>query len=495
LSDNLRSTLIIFLIALQSASGQAQSFSVNEKHQRAYAFLLNLEFEKANVLINELRAANKQDIGPIYLEDLSDFLFIVVTEDRAQFELRKTKMADRLKQIGKLPDSSPYKLLSVGEIHLHWAFSMMRFGEYLSGAREINKAFHALESNTKKFPDFLATYKSMGLLHTLIGTVPDNYKWATKLMGVDGTIEQGIAEMELVIKRSEGKTELKNLRKETLFLVSFLHINLLNDASALRKIEQKLQSETGPLMDFSKASLMSEMGRTNNAIDLIQNSTKTNSGFPYLNYLLGEMKLARMDADADKPLLKYVNSFKGNSYLKAAYQKLAWHALLVQKSPEKYSSYMKQVEAVGSTMLDEDKIAQKEFESGVIPNRVLLMARLQFDGGFLQQSLSTLISSKSSELTTEDDRLEFTYRLGRIHDEMGNEKEAVSYYMMTIKNGADSKRYFAANSSLMLGKLYEKQGEKAKAIKAFEACFNFNNSEYKNSIGQKAKAGILRLKG
>lgn len=155
---------------------------------------------------------------------------------------------------------------------------------------------------------------------------------------------------------------------------------------------------------------------------------------------------------------------------------------------------MKKVELAESTMLDEDKTAQKEFESGVVPNRVLLMARLQCDGGFFQQALSTLISSRSSELTTTDDRLEFTYRLGRIHDEMGNEKEAISYYTMTIKNGADSKRYFAANSSLMLGKLYEKQGEKAKAIKAFEACFNFNNSEYKNSIGQKAKAGILRLK-
>lgn len=490
----MRSALLIFLFILQSISGRAQSFSVNEKYQRAYAHLLNLKFEEANVLINELRATDKQDIAPVYLEDLSDFLFIVVTEDRAQFELRKEKTSDRLKQVEKLPNSSPYKLLSEGEIHLHWAFTMIRFGEYLSGAREINKAFHALEKNVKAFPDFLPTYKSMGLLHTLIGTVPDSYKWATNLMGIEGTIEQGIAEMESVIKRSEGKNEHKNLRKETLFLLSFLHINLLNDAAALRKIEEKLQHETGPLMDFSKASMMSEMGKTDKAIELLQNSTRNNASFPYLNYLLGEMKLARMDVDADRPLLKYVNSFKGSSYLKAAYQKLAWHALLVLKSQEKYRWYMKKVELAESTMLDEDKTAQKEFESGVVPNRVLLMARLQCDGGFFQQALSTLISSRSSELTTTDDRLEFTYRLGRIHDEMGNEKEAISYYTMTIKNGADSKRYFAANSSLMLGKLYEKQGEKAKAIKAFEACFNFNNSEYKNSIGQKAKAGILRLK-
>ncbi|MGB1319200.1 MAG: tetratricopeptide repeat protein, partial [Flavobacteriales bacterium] len=93
----------------------------------------------------------------------------------------------------------------------------------------------------------------------------------------------------------------------------------------------------------------------------------------------------------------------------------------------------------------------------------------------------------------QEESLEFTYRLARIHDKLGNQKDAISYYEMTINNGADSKRYFAANSSLMLGLLYEKTSETDKARTAFKACSSFNNSEYKNSIQQKAKAGILRL--
>lgn len=484
----------IFLAVAVSIEVLGQHFVTGDDYEKAYSLLLDLKFAEATSLIQKQRLADESNLAPVYLDDLSDFLFIVITEDQQQFELRKELRSERLNALDKLPSNSPYKLLVEGEIHLHWAFSMMRFGEYLNGAREINKAFHALEKNKQKFPDFLPTYKSMGLLHTLIGTVPDNYKWATKLMGVDGSIEQGIGEMESVVSRSEGKKQYQNLRKETLFLLSFLHINLLNDAESLSRIADKVAVESGPLMDFSKASLLKETGKTNEAIKTLENSTKNSNSFPYLNFLLGELKLARMDADASIPLQKYVSSFKGKSYLKAAHQKLAWNALLVKNDVALYKKEISKVENAGNTMLDEDKSAQKEFESGKVPNKILLKARLQFDGGFYKEALSTLISSPNGSVNTADEKLEFTYRLARIHDEMGNDKDAINYYRLTIENGRESNRYFAANSSLMLGMLYENAGRKEEALKAFQACSEFNNSEYKNSINQKAKAGILRLK-
>ena len=218
----LRQTLCIILVLAFSNAGFTQNFTTSEDYDNAYSLLLDLKFSKAGELIQNLKASEPQNLAPLYLEDLSDFLYIVVTEDQKEFEARKELRSQRLKALNRLPDSSPYKLLAEGEIHLHWAFSMMRFGEYFNGAMAINKAFKALEKNIEIYPDFLPTYKSMGLLHTLIGTVPDNYRWATNLMGVDGTIELGIGEMEMVIAQAEDKPEFKNLRKETLFLLSFL---------------------------------------------------------------------------------------------------------------------------------------------------------------------------------------------------------------------------------------------------------------------------------
>jgi TolA-binding protein len=471
----------------------SQNFTTNEDYHKAYALLLDLKFEEAERKIQAMRIADEQNLATVYLEDLSDFLYIVVTEDEDQFDQRKEHKSARLNLLEKLPNDSPHRLLAEGEIHLHWAFSSMRFGEYFSAASGINKAFHSLEKNTKKHPDFLPTYKSMGLLHTLIGTVPDNYKWATKLMGVDGTIEQGVSEMEMVLQKSANKTEYQNLRKETLFLLTFLHINLLNDRESLSKFEALVDQESGPLMDFAKASLLKEQGKTAEAISVLEQNPEATNSFPYLNFLLGEMKLARMDEDASEPLVRFLNSFKGNSYKKAAQQKLAWHALLIQNDEAAYRKLIQKIDDLGGEMLDEDKSAQKEFESGEIQNQILLKARLQFDGGFYQEALQTLVNSDSKSFKTKDEKLEFTYRLGRIHHEMGNIKDAISYYRMTIENGRSSKRYFAANSSLMLGLIYESQGNSEKAITAFEACPDFNNSEYRNSINQKAKAGILRL--
>jgi len=471
----------------------SQHFTTDKNYHEAYALLLDLKFVEAGKKIQAMRMADEQNLATVYLEDLSDFLYIVVTEDEDQFNLRKEHKSARLNLLEKLPNDSPDRLLAEGEIHLHWAFSSMRFGEYFSAAGGINKAFHSLEKNTKKHPDFLPTYKSMGLLHTLIGTVPDNYKWATKLMGVDGTIEQGVSEMEMVLQKSANKTEYQNLRKETLFLLTFLHINLLNDRESLSKFDALVDQESGPLMDFAKASLLKEQGKTNDAILVLIRNPKTTISFPYLDFLLGEMMLARMDSSANVPLVEFLTTFKGSSYKKAAQQKLAWHALLVQNNEAAYRKLIAKVDDMGNEMLDEDKSAQKEFESGEIPNRILLKARLQFDGGFYKEALQTLVNADSKSLKSKDEELEFTYRLGRIHHELGNLKDAISYYNLTIDSGKDSKRYFAANSSLMLGLIYEQLDEKEKALNCFKACSEFNNSEYRNSINQKAKAGIMRL--
>jgi hypothetical protein len=489
----MRFLLTIGLVFGMLVTAFSQHYTTDKNYHEAYSLLLDLKFVEAGKKIQAMRMADDQNLATIYLEDLSDFLYIVVTENQEQFNQQKELKASRLALLEQLPNDSPYRLLAEGEIHLHWAFSSMRFGEYFSAASGINKAFHALEKNIKKHPDFLPTYKSMGLLHTLIGTVPDNYKWATKLMGVDGTIEQGVAEMEKVLLKSEGKNEFKSLKKETLFLLAFLHINLLNDRESLSKFETLVDQEMGPLMDFAKVSLLKERGKSDEAISVLESHLNSLAAFPYLNFLLGELKLARMDKTANLHFESFLKSFGGSSYKRSAIQKLAWYALLIQENPEKYQSELERINSQPTSILDEDKAAERELESGQIPNKTLLKARLQFDAGYFKQALKTLVTSTTSEMRTAEEKLEFTYRLARIHDALGNTPDAVSYYKLSIEQGAESKRYFAANSSLMLGLLYERMNEKEKALNCFKACLEFNNSEYRNSINQKAKAGILRL--
>ena len=52
------------------------------------------------------------------------------------------------------------------------------------------------------------------------------------------------------------------------------------------------------------------------------------------------------------------------------------------------------------------------------------------------------------------DKLEVTYRLGRILQMNGQVNKAIEYFEMTIRNGESSEFYFAANSALMLNPAY-----------------------------------------
>ena len=71
--------------------------------------------------------------------------------------------------------------------------------------------------------------------------------------------------------------------------------------------------------------------------------------------------------------------------------------------------------------------------------------------------------------------------------------DAIPYLKTAVKNSANSS-YFGANSSLQLGLIFEELGDKKSAKIYYEKCLEMNPSEYKNSIHQKAKSGLIRVK-
>jgi len=55
--------------------------------------------------------------------------------------------------------------------------------------------------------------------------------------------------------------------------------------------------------------------------------------------------------------------------------------------------------------------------------------------------------------------------------------------------------YFAANSSLQLGILYEQRGDFTQARLYYSKVLGMNFDEYQFSISNKAQAGLNRIKG
>jgi tetratricopeptide (TPR) repeat protein len=148
----------------------------------------------------------------------------------------------------------------------------------------------------------------------------------------------------------------------------------------------------------------------------------------------------------------------------------------------------------GNMVLDADKQAFREASEDVPPNAILLRSRLYFDGGYYHRSFETLQEINPGDLTSRKDSLEYTYRRARIADRLGETDEAVSRYHEVIQAGTGSSWYFSSNAALHLGMIYEEMGDTARALDSYQTCLELNRSAYRNSIGNKAKLSISRLK-
>jgi tetratricopeptide (TPR) repeat protein len=213
---------------------------------------------------------------------------------------------------------------------------------------------------------------------------------------------------------------------------------------------------------------------------------------PFWHYEKGFAYFNQMKFDlAQKEFTYFTTQFRGNFYIKDAFEKLSWIALL-QNNMKQAEFYRGEVIAKGSQITDADKLAQENAKSGVWPNALLLKARILSDGGYQKQALATLSDKTTADFNTQADKAEFPYRLGRIYDIMGDQEQAIKFYKSTIQKGAQLPAYFAARAALQIGLLYEANKKFKEAIEYYNICIAMKNHAFKNSMDQKAKSGILR---
>lgn len=495
-----RSILILFFVAQllsQSVFGGTGYFAFSADTKDAYRKAMDLRVEEASLLLAKVKREEPDNMMVYFVENYLDFIRVFINENKAEFESLEKNKESRLQLIKKGDPESPYYLYTQAEIKLQWALVRLKFKEYFTALGEIKSAYKLLNKNLEKHPDFLPSKKSLGVLHALVGTVPDSYRWAFKfLSGMDGTIEQGRKEIEEVIEYARTNNDYL-FEQETLVLYSFLMLHLNNNRVKAWDMlhSSSLDPTESPLACFVMANMAMRIGKNDQAIQLLENRPQGPAYYRlhFLDFMLGLAKLRRLDDDAPYHFEQYLFHFRGENYIKEAYQKLAWHYLL-SGDEELYKRYMKACKNKGAASVSSDKSAFKEAKEGIIPNDILLKARVLFDGGYYQKAYDLLTAQSIHQFSGAGLQLEYIYRLGRISDEMQNIPEALRYYQQTIEQGRNQKYYYACNAALKSGILYEAQKNKIKAKAYYELCLSMKPSEYKNSLHGLAKAGLSRLK-
>lgn len=493
-----RQLVIIFFILSAIQLRSQYTYDFNEQCREAYTSIISLKFDEGRKLVEAEKKVHPDNNIPYLLENYIYFLTIFIGEEEDVFSDLESKKNDVINRLKKGDENSPYYRYSLAQVYLQWAVARTKFKEYVSATFEINKAYRLLEKNSEEFPDFIPNYINLGLLHTLIGTIPDNYNWAKKMVGIEGTIDQGLSEILKVLNISLTNPEYSHYKAECLFYLSFIQINLMTQdektSEYLSIIESDSESLKNPIAVYALSRIYMTNSMNDQAIELLTNRPLDQEYYPfyYLDYLTGMAKLHRLDKDANEYFTRYLKNFKGTNYIKDAYQKMAWH-YFIHGYNRKYNDNMEKVLLYGNTVVDADKQAERAADNKETPNFYLLRARLLFDGGYYPQALTELTSSTKNYLENQRDSLEFHYRIGRIYDAWGKDEAAISYYEKTIQNGAESEYYFAANAALKLGNIYEEEGDYKKAEYFYVKAQSMKNKEYRNSINQKAKAGINRV--
>ena len=459
--------------------------------------MLKLNFQEAQIHLDKEKNVHPDNHAVIYIENYIDFLKAFISEDQTDFAILKKNTDDRITLIADLENTSPWKRIAKAEMLLQLALVKLKWKEYLTSGYLLRKAYKLMEENDHQFQSFAPNLKSMGFFHSVIGAVPENYVWLANLAGMKGTIKQGSEELNKIVSATELDPNLSFMKDECYFIKIFVAMHFEKKHDDALQLLEKMKGNNlspGPLHIFIEANTLMIAGKNDQSLQVLKSFSPEKNQYPlhYLNYLKGIIKLNQLDLDARTDFNKYISEFKGTGFIKSAIHKNAWISFLRGDTAGYYKN-LKLVLKSGADFTDEDKQAKKDAENKELPNLILLRARLYFDGGDYTAALAELANKPPAMFPRLKDQLEFTYRLARIFDKKGLLEKAIVYYTKTYENGQNQTWYFAANSALLNGMLYEQLQKNSDAIMWYKKCLALRNHEYQNSIDQKAEAGLNRL--
>ncbi|MDQ2752995.1 MAG: hypothetical protein M3R72_08230, partial [Bacteroidota bacterium] len=359
------------------------------------------------------------------------------------------------------------------------------------------KAFSYIKDNRKKYPGFLPNDMVYAPMQVLAGMIPNSYKGIAGFLGIKGSVSGGMQMLRNFVNSSDSSAHF--FFNEAAFYYCYLLFYIQNkpdEAFAFIK-QKKLDVVNNHLFAYMAANLAlnNKQAERAKSIILSRNPSTDYLNIPMWNYEMAFIKMDHLElAEAASDFEAFLSSFKGNFYVKDAYQKLSWCYYLLGNMAAAKNAVQLLLQR-GNTVSDADKQAQREAKKGVFPNALLLKARLLSDGGYNKEALAMLVGKTTNDFGLPEEKLEFNYRVARIYDDLGRDDEAIAAYHASIALGRNSTEYFASRAALQIGAIYERKSNKAEAIKYYQECIEMGDHDYKDSIDQKAKAGIARCKG
>ncbi len=459
--------------------------------RRAYAELLKLRVGTCRQLItNEPVKAP----GTLLVADCADFVELIVSQDASRYEATLAALEARLVVLDKTP-ASALRDYAQAEISLHQALAEIGFHHEVRGAWHLRHTASLMQAVAERYPTFLPARKTLGLCQFGIGSLPEGYHWFLRLLGLRGSVEEGLRNLGLAA------TQPNDFQTESQILLALIRESYYKQGTESLVLANRLAREQPDNLLFSYLviSLNKRQHHGNEALAAYRARPVGPAYQPIalVHHLAGDLLLYHGDYAASLAENEhFLREYKGDYYRKDAAFKLYLAAWLGEAPAAVQERYRQQINLAGPLTIEEDIYAQRFYHDAQLLNPILTRARLQTDGGYYPQALSTLQQFRLTSATPARDQLEASYRRARVWQGLNRPDSARADYLRTLRRSAtlgEPAYYFAPQAALQLGYLAQAAGQRAAAKAYFEQAMAYPKHEYKNSTDQKAKLALRQL--
>lgn len=475
-------TCLFLFLLIPLSNAQECSLQVDAE---AYDLVLNLRNDEALKVIGKPETA-----GDHYVLGLAEALELLITENAALFSDYEDRYKDRLDL--KLKSSANDIDFLRAETKLQWAFVYLKFGHEFDAALNLREAYAIASELKRSSPNYLPIRKTTGLLNIIIGSVPEKYNWLLSLLGMEGSVEEGIKDLKMIQQPDCFVNEEGYLLRA--LVQGFI---FQKPDSALVEIHRLLSKEPDHrLALFLASSLSIKNFQSEQALTFLNRFKQKGKGIPiyYTDYLTAEIHLHKGEyVNAISSYETFINEYEGLNYIKDAYYKIGLCHWL-NGNPDKAKEYFKFARTKGKDDTEADKAAARNLKEKELPHVELSKARYFTDGGFYKEAEAILNSVTDEDLPTQHNQTEYYYRKARLAHRMNRTDPAKLFYKQTIDIAGEENWYFAPNSCLQMGYILLDENKKPEAKKYFEKALSYKDHEYKNSIDAKAKSALAQLK-
>jgi len=454
---------------------------------KAYTALSDLNIPKAK---EELRKTSATKNGLWYYTlQYALIVEIATNEDEKLYEKLSDSLDILLDNVKDLNSNSPYYDMCIGEMYLRKCYLNAIFDEKIAAAWNFKQAYKHITKNHEKHPDFVAHYKSLGVLYVIVGSIPEEYAWVVSSFGIKGDINTGINFLE----KSLDQKNIFHTESLSFLLMSYLYI-IHNPEKAYEAYNNFKQDKKHIIPEFLFALALQKTSKNDDAIKLIQSLKPYPYDCTFYHFILADAYLYKLDFEnAISEFSIFLKNYKGKNHIKNIFYKLAVAHHLIQKD-DLANFYLKKTKEEGNSLFDTDSYAFQNAEKNSFKDDNLLKGQLLFDGGYSEKALNYLNLAEKNPQINENEKIEILYRKGRCYQKLNKNLEAQHYYNLCIvRSNYDTPLYFGPNACLQSGILYKNNNNKREAKKRFNQVLNYKSYPYKKSIKTTAKRELQTL--